>query len=131
MGAKTKRIGRHELRFEEPDLVHVRVVGDIGEHEVDEIFMELCSFGEGRPPQLWLMEMADAGSMNAASRRRSAYWMQRVQVGGVALIHLGFEQRIITQMLRHVFRLFTGVSYTLEIFHDGASARAWLVSLRR
>lgn len=126
-----KRIGKHEVRFEEQDTVYVRVVGDVTPRELDEIFSLLQAYGEGRDRQYWLIEMAEAGTMSAESRRCASAWAPRLRIGGVAMFHIGFEQRIIANMLTHVYRLIGSLTYPVKMFDDEASARAWLESQRR
>ncbi|MCC6551500.1 MAG: STAS/SEC14 domain-containing protein [Polyangiaceae bacterium] len=130
MVKKTTRFGCHELWFEDPDLVCFRVVGDVSARELEETFRMLLAHGEGRGPQLWLFEMAEAGAMNAEARRCAAEWTPRLWIGAVAMIHAGFEQRIVTTMLAHVYRLVGVLSYPVRSFDDEAAARAWLASVR-
>lgn len=123
--------GRHEVRFEEPDLVHIRVVGDLLASDLEVLYPILQRRSEGRARQLWLMEMAEAGTMTAESRRFSAGWVPRLRIGATAMVHVGFEQRIVTKMLTSVYRLFGVMDFPLKFFDDEASARAWLESQRR
>lgn len=128
---QTRSIGRHTLSFEEPDLARIRVVGDVTEHEVDEIFTALIASTEGRAPLLWLVDLAEGGMLSAASRRRAAYWRPRVRLGGVAVVHASFEQRVVIKMISHVLQLSGLVKSQLNAFDDEAAALAWLLSLRR
>lgn len=123
--------GRHEVRFEEPDIVHIRIVGELLVSDLEVLYPALQRYGEGLNRQLWLMDMAEAGTMSPESRRRSAEWVPRIRIGAAAMVHAGFEQRIITKMLTHVYRLLGVMNHPTRFFDDEASARAWLASQRR
>lgn len=123
--------GRHEVRFEEPDLVIIRIVGELLVSDLEVFYPVLQRRFEGRGPQLWLMDMAEAGPMGAEARRYSAGWVPRLRLGATAMVHAGFQQRIITTMLTHAYRLFGAMSSPMKFFDDEASARAWLASQRR
>ncbi len=125
------KAGNHEIAFEEPDTIFLRIVGVLAEEHVERIIAAADPFLAVRPPVFWVLGMAEAGDMPGGSRRRMTEWARQRPSAGSAYVEASVPARMVITMLHHAVRLFTGAQQVMGFFATVEEARAWIATQRR
>ena len=121
--------GLHKLTFEYPDVIMVRLQGDISLEEVQQ-FTEVA-----RPVtagvHYWLLDSSRAGHFGAEARKWAADSRPPSGYRGTAVFGVNFSQRVLATMLMTAMRLLQPQRPPIYLFATEAQARAWVKSARR
>jgi anti-sigma regulatory factor (Ser/Thr protein kinase) len=127
------RIGAHTTWIEEPDLIVLRLAGDVSPDDADEINRRHFAMIEGREGIFMLVDMVGLGSDTPAGRKTTSEALTRMPLRGLAVCQARMEAKVMAKMVIAGVNLFKGEEgerFPVEYFDDEASARAWIDSLR-
>lgn len=124
------RIGSHELWLEPPDIVHVRVVGDVNEAEAIELLTLSDRCAMEREHQFWMVDASQLGHIQPGARRRAASWPLSASHWGTVAFGVGFAQRLLARMLIGAARLLRGEVETMMLLSTEEEARDWIAQER-
>lgn len=124
------KIGRHELELEAPDIVFVRVLGDVSEAEAVELLTTSDRCAAERDHQFWLVDVTQLGHIHPGARRTAANWRLSRSHWGTVAFGAGFMQRLLARMLRGAAMALRGEVETVVLFALEADARAWITQER-
>lgn len=130
MGEQVWKIGRHEVRLEEPDVVFVRFDGDVTEPESIELLTlsERCSVA--RDHQFWLVDVSELGHIHPGARRRAGTWPLSDKHWGTVAFGVGFAQRILARLVLGAAMMLRGEVETVVLLSEETEARAWIARER-
>jgi len=127
------RIGAHTTWLEDPDLIVLRLAGDVSLEDAEEINRRHFALSEGRPGVFMLVDMLGLGSDTPAGRKTTSEALTRMPLRGLAVCQARMEAKVMAKMVIAGVSLFkeeeTG-SFPVEYFDDEAEARAWIDGLR-
>lgn len=126
MGENAWKIGRHELRIEPPDIVFVRVAGDVTKSDAIGLLTlsERCS--AERDYQFWLVEVRELGHIHPGARRQSGSWPLSTKHWGIVSFGVGFTQRLFARLLLGAAKVLRGEVETVVGVSQEEEARAWI-----
>ena len=127
------RIGAHTTWIEEPDLIVLRLAGDVSPEDAEEINRRHFAMIEGRESVFMLVDMVGLGSDTPAGRKTTSEALTRMPLRGLAVCQARMEAKVMAKMVIAGVNLFKGEEgerFPVEYFEDEASARAWIDSLR-
>lgn len=127
------RIGAHTTWLEEPDLIVLRLAGDVSQEDAEEINRRHFALIEGRESVTMLVDMVGLGTDTPAGRKITSEALTRMPLRGLAVCQARMEAKVMAKMVIAGVDLFQGegnARFPVEYFEDEAAARAWLARLK-
>jgi hypothetical protein len=128
----TELSDRFELEHVPPQLVRLKVEGDLGGDDVHAIFERIEPWIAGQPFWLFEIDISRLGMASLEARRAAAERIGKTPAYAMALVGGSLAQRAIATLFLKLSELFSG---NRDIAHkflkDAASARAWLLDEAR
>ena len=128
------RIGTHTTWFEEPDLIVLRLAGDVDLEDAEAINRRHFELIEGRESIFMLVDMAGLGTDTPAGRKVTSEALTRMPLRGLAVCHAQMEARVMAKMIitgTDLFKTEDSANFPTAFFDDEPSARAWIEERRR
>jgi hypothetical protein len=125
-------VGSHTTWFEEPDLIGLRLAGDVSLQESEELAREHLDMAQGRDAIFMLVDMAGYGSGTPAGRKVTSEALHRMPVHGIALYRAKLTSKVMAKLVFAGVKLFRKdrQGLPIEFFADEAEARAWIEGKR-
>lgn len=129
---ETHSIGSHATWFEEPDLIALRLSGDVSVAESEVLAREHLDMAQGRDRVYMLVDMTDFGSGTPAGRKITSEALHRMPVRGVAVCRAKLTARVMAKLVFAGVKLFRKEhrGFPIEFFDDEPQARAWIEAAR-
>ncbi|MFL6203021.1 MAG: STAS/SEC14 domain-containing protein [Thermoanaerobaculia bacterium] len=129
---ETHSIGSHTTWFEEPDLIGLRLSGDVSVAESEVLAREHLEMAEGRGSVFMLVDMTEFGSGTPAGRKVTSEALHRMPVRGVAVCRAKLTSRVMAKLVFAGVKLFGKErrGFPIEFFDDEPQARAWIEEAR-
>jgi hypothetical protein len=118
------------MYLEPPDILYLRLMGDIEEAHVAPIREELARHCRETSHVYGLVDMSRMGTVAAAARKAAATQKNPANSSN-AVFGASFAHRVLVQLVVKAAKLFRGVTPTLGMFETEAEARAWIDEQRR
>jgi hypothetical protein len=128
------RIGAHTTWLEEPDLIVLRLAGDVSLEDAEEINRRHFEIIEDRETIFMLVDMAGLGADTAAGRKLTSEALTKMPLRGLAVCHAHLEARVMAKMVitgADLFKTEDSSRFLVSFFEDEPSARAWIEERRR
>ncbi|MDI3287622.1 hypothetical protein [Polyangium sp. 15x6] len=126
--------GEHVYRFEAPDIVHIRNVGDVAVEDMRRMF-ELIQTGVAHVggPVFWLAGIARMGHVHAEARKLAIESDTARNLQGTAIYGGNFQQRAISNLAIKAARLLrpARASTPFKFIATESEARAYIEAIRR
>lgn len=128
----THSIGSHTTWFEEPDLIGLRLSGDVSVVESEVLAREHLEMARGRGSVFMLVDMTEFGSGTPAGRKVTSEALHRMSVRGVAVCRAKLTSRVMAKLVFAGVKLFGKErrGFPIEFFDDEPEARAWIEEAR-
>lgn len=132
MTPETRSIGSHITWFEEPDLIALRLSGDVSLAESASLAQEHLEMASGRDRVFMLVDMAEFGSGTPQGRKVTSEALHRMPVRGVALCRAKLTAKVMAKLVFAGVKLFRKEhrTFPIEFFDDERQARAWIEEAR-
>jgi hypothetical protein len=129
---ETHSVGSHTTWFEEPDLIGLRLSGDVSLAESEILAREHLDMAQGRDRVYMLVDMTDFGSGTPAGRKLTSETLHRMPVRGVAVCRAKLTSRVMAKLVFAGVKLFRKEQrgFPIEFFEDEPQARAWIEEAR-
>jgi hypothetical protein len=127
------RIGAHATWFEEPDLIVLRLAGDVTREDAEEINIRHFAMIEGRDSVLMLVDMLGLGTDTPGGRKTTSEALNRMPLRALAVCQARVEAKVMAKMVIAGMSLFKEgekESFPVEFFDDEPAARSWLEGQR-
>ncbi len=128
------RIGAHTTWLEEPDLIVLRLAGDVNLEDAEAINQIHFQMTEGRANIFMLVDMAGIGTDTPGGRKTTSAALNQMPLRGLAVCRARLEARVMAKMIVTGVDLFKdddSARFPVEFFEDEPAARAWLEERRR
>jgi hypothetical protein len=128
------RIGAHTTWIEDPDLIVLRLAGDVSLEDAEEINRRHFGLIEDREAVFLLVDMAGLGTDTPAGRKLTSEALTRMPLRGLAVCHAHLEARVMAKMVitgAELFKTEETSKFPVSFFDDEPSARAWIEERRR
>jgi len=125
-------VGSHTTWFEEPDLIGLRLAGDVSLQESEELAREHLGMAQGREAIFMLVDMAGYGSGTPAGRKVTSEALYRMPVHGIALYRAKLTSKVMAKLVFAGVKLFRKdrQGLPIEFFADETEARTWIEAKR-
>ena len=128
------RIGAHTTWLEDPDLVVLRLAGDVSLEDAEEISHRHFEMIEGRESIFMLVDMAGMGADTPAGRKTTSAALNQMPLRGLAICHARMEARVMAKMIVTGVDLFKddeSTRFPVQFFDAEPAARAWIEERRK
>jgi hypothetical protein len=126
---------RSRITFEEPDIAHWYLVGDVTADDIREIYNAQLKFCEGKPYIFVLVDVSEIRSITPDARRLAAEGPKRGEINlpvrANAVVGASFHFRIVGTLVAKAARLIHRTTDNpTRFFDDDGDARAWFAERR-
>jgi hypothetical protein len=127
------QIGKHTTSFEEPDILYLKLVGEVDNVEVREINQRHLDYGRSRDHMFYLLDLSELDNLPAQVRREASETVKVLPLRGTVVYGAPLKARILAKLLMTAVNLFKGGKNQnlVEFTETEAEARAWLDKRRR
>ena len=124
-----RQVGSHATWFEEPDLIVLRLSGDVSLEESEILAREHLDMVQGRESLFMMVDMTDFGSGTPAGRKVTSEALHRMPVRGVAICRAKLTSKVMAKLVFAGVKLFRKADaprFETEYFDDETTARSWI-----
>jgi hypothetical protein len=124
--------GKHTTYFEEPDIIFMRLVGDVSDAEGLELLRRQKAFAEGRKMLFFLMDGREMAGISPGARKAVAQTLKEIPLYGMANFESPLKARVVAKLVITAINLFRKDAATnpVEFFPSEQEAREWIASRR-
>ena len=125
-------IGKHSLRFEAPDIVHMRVVGDMTLPQIKQIFNTAESFPMPEKGFFSLIDIPQAGRPNLEILKSDEILKQLQSYRAMVYYRAQFKHRTVIELVQRISHGLKLAMSTMPLvaFATEEEGRAWIESHR-
>jgi hypothetical protein len=127
------RIGNHATYFEEPDILSMKLVGEVGTEEVREINRMHLEFGRDRDHMFYLIDLSELDNLPSQVRKEASETVRSLPLRGTVIFGAPLKAKVLAKLLMTAVNMFKGGKNNnpVEFTDTEAEARAWLDRRRR
>lgn len=124
--------GKHITYFEEPDIIFMKLSGDVSDAEGLELLRRQKAFAEGRKMLFFLMDGREMAGISPVARRAVAETLKEIPLYGMANFQSSMKARVVAKLVITAINLFRKDASTnpVEFFSSEQEAREWIDSRR-
>lgn len=129
---KWHALGQHSIRVEEPDIVHIRIVGDLHREEVEKILRFSNDYPQPEKGFFALIDIPRAGRPNLEILRSDSIVEEMRKFRAMVYYGAEFQHRTVIDIVQKIIRGLKLSLNTLPLvpFATEAEGRAW-IDMRR
>lgn len=126
-------IDKHSLRLEPPDILALRVSGEVSKDDMSRLIEEMIRIAAERQRLFCLCDSSKVTSVDADARKVAAALLPSIAVEAIAVFGMSFQIRVLTTLIIKAAALLSRANSSppTVIFDTEAQARAWLDQRRR
>ena len=128
-----KKIGSHTTSIELPDIVHLKLVGEVTLEECQEINQTHIDYGKELSHFLYMIDLSELENIPAAVRREASQTVKILPVRGTVIYQTPIRARVIAKLLLTAVNLFKGgaTQNPVDFVDTAEEARAWIKRRRQ
>jgi hypothetical protein len=124
-------VGSHATWFEEPELIALRLNGDVSLEESAALADIHTEMARGSKAIYMLVDMTDFGSGTPAGRKVTSEALTRMPVRGIAVCRAKLTSKVMAKLVFAGVKLFRkDVRFEIEFFDQESKAREWIQERR-
>lgn len=123
-----KKIGMHSTSMELPDIVHLKLVGEVSLEECREINQTHIDYAKELPQFFYMIDLSELENIPAAVRREASQTVKILPVRGTVIYQTPLRARVIAKLLLTAVNLFKGgaTQNPVDFVDTTEEARAWI-----
>lgn len=127
------KIGEQITYFEEPDLIVLKLKGEVSEEEGLELNRLNREFGQGREQVFFLIDLEHMSNLPPAVRKVATETLHQVPTRGVAICKAPFKARVIAKLIVTALNMFRreAAKDPVEFLDSEQEARTWIDRRRK
>jgi hypothetical protein len=127
------RIGNQLTYFEEPDIIFLKLRGEVTDDEGFEIVRRQRELAEGRERVFFLVDLSELDSLPARVRRAASESMRSFPLGGTVMYKAPIKALVIAKLVMTAMNMFKPERdrSPIEFTDNEAQARAWIEERRQ
>jgi hypothetical protein len=127
--AEPVRVGRHATSFEEPDIIYMRLAGNVTDEEVAVVNAHHLEYSRGRSRVFFLIDLEELEGLPNSVRKAVLETLNQIPIGGFSVYKAPLTARVLAKLIVIGMRLF-GKHIPLQFWDTEAEARAWIEQRR-
>lgn len=131
--ANVREFGRHSTRLELPDIVHLKLVGEVDLPECRQINEAHIEFAQGLDHMFYMIDLSELENIPAAVRKEASETVKVLPLRGTVIYQTPLRARVLAKLLLTAVNLFKGgaTQNPVEFVDTEEEARAWVERRRR
>lgn len=124
--------GKHVTYFEEPDIIFMKLAGDVNDAEGLELLRRQREFADGRKMVFFLMDDREMAGISPGARKAVAEMLKEIPLFGMANYQAPMKARVVAKLVITAINLFRKDASTnpVEFFNSEQEAREWIAERR-
>lgn len=130
---QTGRIGNQITFFEEPDIIFLKLSGEVTDDEGFEVVRRHRELAEGRERVFFLVDLSELDGLPSKVRRLASDSMRSFPLGGTVMYKAPIKARVIAKLVMTAMNMFKPERdrSPIEFTHNEQQARAWIDERRQ
>ena len=126
------QIGSHVTGFEEPDILFMKLVGDVTNEEVKVINQTHLDLAQGTHQLFYLIDLSELDNLAPQVRKEASEVVKLLPLRGTAIYGAPLKAKVLAKLMLTAASMFRGgKNFNPVEFHDNESqARAWIAKRR-
>jgi len=126
------QIGSHVTGFEEPDILFMKLVGDVSNEEVKVINQTHLDLAQGTHQLFYLIDLSELDNLAPQVRKEASEVVKLLPLRGTAIYGAPLKAKVLAKLMLTAASMFRGgKNFNPVEFHDNESqARAWIAKRR-
>jgi hypothetical protein len=127
------RVGQHITYFEEPDVIYMKLIGEVTAAEGVDLNRLHRDFGRGRSHVFLLFDLSELEKIDAGVRKEAGATLKMIPMRGAAIFGAPMKARVLAKLILTAMNLFKGEDEKAPVqFVDSEpEARAFIEKRRR
>ncbi|MFP5285632.1 MAG: hypothetical protein ACLGI9_07835 [Thermoanaerobaculia bacterium] len=128
-----RRIGNHSTSLELPDIVHLKLVGEVDLPECREINQTHLEFAKGLENMFYMIDLSELDDLPAAVRREASETVRILPLRGTVIYQTPLRAQVLARLLLSAVNLFKGGAgqNPVDFVDTREQARSWVERRRR
>lgn len=126
------RIGNQTTFFEEPDIIFMKMVGEVTPEEGLAINQKHREYVQGRSSVFYLIDFSELDSVPAPVRKAASQTIKEFPLHGLVFFQAPLKARVVAKLIVTAMKLFRGpgADIPLVFMNTEDEARAWIARRR-
>ena len=131
--AEVHNIGSHRTGYEDPDILYMKLVGEVTNEEVRAINRVHLEYGQERGRLFYLIDLSELDNLPAQVRREASETVKILPLRGTAIFGAPLKAKVLAKLLMTAVNMFKGGrnQNPVEFTDTEQEARVWLERRRR
>jgi hypothetical protein len=124
------QIGKHFNRFIPPDTIHMKVVGDLDDHDGHEINRQHAELGRGVDGLFFICDISELESVTSGTRKEAVEVQKELAIAGAVILKAPLKARIFAKLILTASNLFRAEKMPVVFVNSEEEAWAWIEKQR-
>lgn len=123
-----KKIGNHSTWIELPDIVHLKLVGEVGVEEGRAVNEAHLEYARELPHFYYMIDLSELDNIPAVVRKEASATVKMLPLRGTVIYQTPLRARVIAKLLLTAANLFRGGASQnpMDFVDTEEDARAWI-----
>lgn len=126
------QIGKHVTGFEEPDILFMKLIGEVSDEEVKAINQTHLDYGQKAKHLFYLIDLSELDNLSPGVRKQASEVVRVLPLRGTAIYGAPLRARVLAKLMLTASNMFRGGKNTnpVEFVNSEEEARAWIEKRR-
>ena len=124
------RINQHTNRFIPPDVIYMKVVGDLSQEDGHEMNRQHGEMGRGVDGLFFLCDISELESVTSATRKEAVEVQSKLAIAGAVILKAPLKARIFAKLILTASNLFRSEKMEVVFVDTEEDAWAWIEKRR-
>ncbi|HEY0512209.1 MAG TPA: hypothetical protein VGH73_09910 [Thermoanaerobaculia bacterium] len=122
------QIGKHVTGFEAPDILFMKLVGDVSYEEVKVINQAHLDFGQGTQQLFYLIDLSELDNLGPQVRKEASEVVKLLPLRGTAIYGAPLKAKVLAKLMLTAASMFRGGKNfnPVEFLDNEGDARVWI-----
>lgn len=122
---------RHFNRFIPPDVIYMRVVGDLSDEDGHEINRQHYELGKDVDGLFFICDISELESVTSATRKEAVEIQKNMAIAGAVILKAPLKARIFAKLILTATNLFRSEKMMVAFVDTEEEAWAWIENQRK
>lgn len=126
------QIGKHFTTLEDPDILYMKLVGDVSNEEVREINRAHIEYGQLGKHLYYLIDLSELDNLAPQVRKEASDTVKLLPLRGTAIYGAPLKAKVLAKLMLTASNMFRGGKNPnpVEFLDSEEEARAWITKRR-
>ena len=125
------RISQHHNRFIPPDVIYMKVVGDLNDEDGHEINRQHAELGRGVNGLFFICDISELESVTSATRKEAVEIQKDLAIAGAVILKAPLKARIFAKLILTASNLFRAEKMPVVFVDTEEEGWAWIEQQRK